>query len=513
MARRSGATFGRRPIAILPCMFARLVRQSSVYALAGIVGKLSGVVLTAFYIDTAYLPVEAYGYFGVLRAAMMTALLVAGAGLPLGIIRFATSSELSAPDRASVPSTALGLATLSGLLSAGLIWIAAPALASLLGGGGLADASGAAPIRWMALFVLFKTVADVSYTELRHREQVGGYVAVSAAESALLLGAVLWFLVVQREGLEGVIKGYAVSSGVVACVATVALLREVSWRPQRALVAPMLRFGIPLILSGLAIRFLYFGDRFVIARMVGLDANATYELASQFGTLVYTFLVQGVQLAFTVTGMKVFGDAAAAALYRRSFRHFAAIAGAAVLGIGLFASSVVRLFATESAYLDIDAPAVLVAGGFAFNGLYNITVSALYAAGMTRTVAFGVTAAAGLNLALNLALIPVMGVNGAAVATLVAYAALAVFTGRRTEPLVGTGLPWGRVLAISIATTALWWLGQSIGPTGVSGLALRVGLLALYPVSLALLGVYRREDLAAARAALRARRGSHDARR
>ena len=200
-SRRSPPRPGRRRGTFGPphavSMFARLVRQSSVYALAGIVGKSSGLVLTAFYVNTAYLPVVDYGYFGVLRAAMMTALLVAGAGLPLGIIRFSTTSDLDEASRASVPSTALLLASVSGVLSAAAIWLAAPLLTGLLSAGAASDPL---PVRLLALYVLFKTVADVSYTELRHREKVGWYVALSASESFLLLGFVLAFLVVGREG-------------------------------------------------------------------------------------------------------------------------------------------------------------------------------------------------------------------------------------------------------------------------------------------------------------------------
>ena len=487
-------------------MFARLVRQSGVYTLAGIAGKVSGLVLTAFYVNTAYLSVEDYGLFGILRAAMMTALLVAGAGLPLGILRFSTSGELSDDARARVASTALLLATITGALSALALWLAAPLLAGVFRGGP-ALPGDAEPVRLLALYVFFKTVADVSYTELRHREKAGWYVALSAAESLLLLGFVLLFLVGWREGIAGVMKGYVASSAAVAVGASILLVRSVAWRPSWALVRPMLVFGLPLIVSGLAGRFLYFGDRFVIVQIAGLEANATYELAAQFGTLVFTFLVQGVQMSFTVVGMKVVGDAAAAALYRRSFRHFAAVAGFGALGIGLFASAAARLVATDAAYLTIDAPAFLVAAGFGFNGLYGIAVSALYAASKTRAVALGVGAAAVLNLVLNLALVPLIGITGSALATLVAYAALAVWAGQAAAPLVGTRLPWGGVAGVALATGALWALGQLADASQVGGFALRAGVLTLYPAALVGLGVYGRADAQAALALVRRRLG------
>ncbi len=484
-------------------MLTRLLRQSGTYTLAGIVGKLSGAVLTVFYVNTAYLPVEDYGYLDTLRAAMMTALLVAGAGLPLGIIRFATSAAVSDDQRAAVPSTALVVVTATGAATALAMWLNAPLLAGLLMGGLAPSPTRAEPVRLLALYVLFKTIADVTYTELRHREKVGWYVSLSAIETAIVLASVIWFLVIQGEGLAGVMKGYLVSSVVIAVGGTAGLLRHVAWRPSWTLVGPMMAFGLPLIVSGLSGRFLYFGDRFVIAQLAGLEANATYGLASQFGSLVYMMLVQGVQLSFTVLGMKALGEPGVGALYRRAFRHVTAMAGWAVLGVGLFASAAARLFATDAAYLAIDRPALLVAGGLGLQGIYVIAVSALYGAGRTRTVAVGVASAALLNLALNVALVPSLGVDGAALATLLSYGVLAVWSGLVAQRIVGTRFPWRAVGLAMTVVASLWLLGEAADGSTLGGLALRVGAFLLYPLTLAAVGIYGRADWEAGHALLR----------
>ena len=139
--------------------------------------------------------------------------------------------------------------------------------------------------------------------------------------------------------------------------------------------------------------------------------------------------------------------------------------------------------------------------------LTGIAVSALYAAGRTRAVALGVGAAAVLNLALNLALVPVIGITGSALATLVAYAALAVWAGQAAAPLVGTRLPWGAVALVAGATGALWALGQLADAGQVGGFALRVGVLALYPAALVAFGVYGRADVEAGLSLVRSRLG------
>lgn len=487
-------------------MLRRLFRQSSTYALASVVAKLSGFVLLAFYGDPDVLPKADFGYLGALDATKMFALLVAGVGLPLGIIRFASSPTLSEEERAAVPVTALVVAVVAGAASAALGWALAPAASEALFG----TAARAEAVRWLAVFVGFKTVSDVSYTVLRQREKAGAFVLIGIVEALLLVALVVAFLVA-GEGLTGVMKGYALSAAVICAVVTPALLMRVERRVAWGLVRPMLAFGAPLIASGFAGRFLNLGDRFLLLHFMGPEATAVYEWAARFGGVVNTFLVQSFVLAFTVLGMKALDETGSPELHRQSFRHFAALAGWVTLGLGLFVSDVSRLLTDDPEYIRTDGLVLLVAGGFAFYGLYFVTVNVLYAAGRTTAVAVSVGAAALLNLALNVVLIPPMGIAGAAVATLLSYAALAVLTARLAQASTPAVYPWGALVGAGALVAGLWALGQpaadwDVGPR----LALRVLLALLYLPGLLLVGVYRRDDVARGLDVIRTRAREHD---
>ena len=482
-------------------MVRRLLRQSSTYALANVAAKLSGLALLAFYGDPEVLSTADFGFLGGLNAVMMFGLLIAGIGLPLGILRFASSPALSPADRAAVPATALALSVISGVLFVAVgLALAEPAAGVFLGSAGRAEV-----IRWLVAFVGFKVVSEVSYTVLRQRERAGAFALIGTAETVLMVGMVIAFLV-DGQGLTGVMKGYAISAAVTAVVVTPLLLRRVSRRVRWGLVAPMMAFGVPLIASGLAARFLNLGDRYLLIYLLDAEAAGVYEWAARFGGVVNTFLVQSFVLAFTVLGLKALDETGRPDLHRQAFRHFSALAGWVVLGLGLFVSDVSRLLTDVPAYVETEGLVVLIAGGFAFYGLYYVVVNVLYAAGRTRAVAASVGAAAALNLALNLVLIPTVGVAGAAVATLVSYAALAVVTARMAQASTPAAYPW-RALAWVVALTAGLWLlaAPTAGWDPPTRLAARVALALAYPPGLWLLGVYGREDLARARDLVRRR--------
>ncbi len=479
-------------------MLRRLFHQSSIYAVASVTSKLSGFVLLAFYGDPEVLPTADLGWLGVLDATKMFALLVAGAGLPLGILRFASSPLLSDRERSAVPATALAVAVVAGGAVAAAGWAFAPFLAEAVVG----SVDRAEAVRWLSVFVGFKTVSDVSYTVLRQREQAGAFVLVGVFEALLLVAAVVAFLVA-GQGLTGVMKGYAVSAAVTALIVTPALLARVERRVDRALVGRMVAFGVPLLASGFASRFLNLGDRYVLVGMLGPDVGAVYEWAARFGGVVNSFLVQSFVLAFTVLGMKALDETGSPDLHRQSFRHFAALAGWVTLGLGLFVADVSRLLTEQTALIETEGLVVLVAGGFAFYGLYYVVVNVLYVAGRTTAVSVAVGAAALLNLALNLALIPVLGAAGAALATLVAYAALAVGTARMAQSSTPVAYPWRALAVVAGLVAVLFLAAQPSADWDVAPrLALRIALAAAYPPALYLTGVYGRDDLVRARSLL-----------
>ncbi|MEM0961435.1 MAG: oligosaccharide flippase family protein [Bacteroidota bacterium] len=481
-------------------MLRRLFRQSSVYALTSVASKASGFILLAFYGDPEILSRADFGYLGALDATKMFALLVAGAGMSLGIIRFASTSALSEEEQAAVPATALVISAVAAAATVLAGWSLAAPLAGLIFDAGdgpqtlLAPAQQAEAVRWLAVYVGFRTISDVSYSVLRQRERPGAFVLLSSAEALVMVACVVAFLL-DGQGLVGVMRGYALSAAIIASLATPLLLARVPRRVRWGLVRPLLVFGAPLILSGFAARFLNFGDRFLILHFLGAEQNAVYEWAARFGGVLNSLLVHSFALSFTVLGLKSLDASGTPELHRQAFRHIAVLGGWMTLGLGLFTGDVSRLLTDQDVFWDVGGLVILIAGGFAFQGLYYVVVNVLYAEGKTRAVALGVGLAAVANLVLNVALIPTLGIAGAASSTLLAYALLAVLTAHLAQRSTPVAYPWRALGLVTGLTAALWLVAL---PTGewqtASRLAARIGVALAYLPALWLLGIYDRDD-------------------
>ena len=201
-------------------------------------------------------------------------------------------------------------------------------------------------------------------------------------------------------------------------------------------------------------------------------------------------------MAFTVIGLKaITSNSSGMHVHRRTFRHYVVLTGWGVLGVSLLVRDVTEVLSPNPAFLAAESLVLPIALGFMAYGVYFIGMNVLYADGRTSAIAGGVALAATLNIVLNLLTIPRWGPMGAALATLVAYVALASGTMIRAHRLTPVKYRWDAVAAVLCLLLGLWALGQLSGGWGTAvRLPYRLALIGCYPALVIGAGLYSREE-------------------
>ena len=122
------------------------------------------------------------------------------------------------------------------------------------------------------------------------------------------------------------------------------------------------------------------------------------------------------------------------------------------LALGLFAEEAIALVAPG--YEDAAPSAVVLLFGIAIFGVGSMGLAGISIARATGRIARHTLVALVVNVALCLALIPPFGELGAALATMAAYAVLAVLYFRTSQQLDPAPFEWSRLLAIIGVTAA-----------------------------------------------------------
>jgi O-antigen/teichoic acid export membrane protein len=177
----------------------------------------------------------------------------------------------------------------------------------------------------------------------------------------------------------------------------------------------MLVYSIPLVPSSISVFVFSFIDRIAIKEMMTLSDLGIYGMGFRFASCM-TLLTSGAQMAFTPLIYAHYKEKTITKDIERIFRFFLLLALISYLGLVIFSRDILALLTTPLYYSAADIIPFLVPSIF-LSGMY-VFAPGLWIIKRTKIIAAINIVAAVLNTLLNVILIPVLGINGAAVATL-----------------------------------------------------------------------------------------------
>jgi O-antigen/teichoic acid export membrane protein len=286
-------------------------------------------------------------------------------------------------------------------------------------------------------------------------------------------------------GATGALAGNAFGTAVV--LAVLIWQRRGALRPafDRDLVRQMNRFGLPLLPAGLAIWVVDFADRLLLGRIVDQHEVGLYAVGVKIASAMVL-----VQLAFRTAWPAFAYSLEEGAAARRTFAYvltYTSLLGCWLsLTLGLLAPWLVDLLAAPE-----FASAERIVAPLAFSGalLVAYTTLSVAASRANRTDRYWqvAVAGAGVNIVLNLVLVPRYGMEGAAAATVVAYIVLAGGMAWLAQRLYPVPYEWRRLTLAVAVGAALYAAGRLLDVPLAGALA----LAAAYPVVLGVLGFYQ----------------------
>jgi O-antigen/teichoic acid export membrane protein len=237
--------------------------------------------------------------------------------------------------------------------------------------------------------------------------------------------------ILQGFGLIYVIYAHLLIEGILALLGVVIIIRLVGLsKPNFSILRPYLSFGVPLTLNSLSSNILHLGDRYIIALFLSASAVGVYAVAYALGDLVL-MLLSPITLALLRPLSKSYDEGKQQQVktyLNYSLRYFLLFALPIAVGISLLSTAAVRSLATKEFVDDVFIITSLVSLANIAYGLYIISARTLLLVKKTKLMASLLFSFAVSNIFLNLLLIPLIGIVGAALSTLVCYFSLLTIT-------------------------------------------------------------------------------------
>jgi O-antigen/teichoic acid export membrane protein len=451
----------------------RLATTGAAYTAASIVSKVIAVALLPLY--TRYLTPADYGAAEVMFAAVVTASIVVRLGLIEALLRFYYKDG---EDPARVVSSTF----------AGLFWFgAAGVLIALPFATPLSEAlldrpaTDLARISIAGLWVL--TMFEFMLTLFRLEERARAFFTTTILNVLFTIGLTVVLVVGAGEGARGLLLGSYASGAAFVLVLIALQWRQLSLRFDPGLLRRLLRFGLPTMPAEVSLYLLNFVDRIIIVRSVGLAEAGLYSLAVKFAQAV-NVLVRGFQLAWPPLAYSIRDDDEARRAYATVVTLFVAGCAFVVTGMWLFSRWIVRALAAPEFFDSYEAVG-LISTAVTLYALYMVLVVILGRTGRTEFNFPATIAALVANVALNLILVPPLGIVGAGLALVASYLVVLALMYGFTQRLFPVPYQWGRLLRVAATAAILVGLGELAMPTsGAGGLLGRAALFAAYPLVL-----------------------------
>lgn len=225
------------------------------------------------------------------------------------------------------------------------------------------------------------------------------------------------------------------------------------------LYVELIRLGIPMMIGyELAGIILSVGDRYVIERLIGEEPLGLYAAAYNLCGYVQSVVISSVGQAIMPIYMQMWeqkGRDETAAFISRSLRTYCLFAAPVVAGVAAVGSELLPALASDK-YASAVTILPWVIGGMVIEGMTGMLGAGLFVRRKVIAIVSIIMSCAVLNIGLNFLFIPSLGVVGAAIATLAAYAVLAVamtIVGRRILPV---DLPWATLARSSVASAIMF---------------------------------------------------------
>ena len=468
----------------------KIGKNSLIYGIGAIIPQATGFLLLPVY--TRYLTPSDYGILAMLALIATPLTMLLGLRLNTAVMRFLFDYE-GEERKVYLGTIFLFLLVYSLPICLSLIFLGQPLFEKLFKSG---DIPFYPLIVWQ-IIILYLSLAWFSLSPIFKAEgKARQWLTLSLVSFVLQTALILYFIIVQKEGVVGLVKGMLIANAIMFLVSTIVLSKRISFKLSWHKLKESLIFCTPLLPSALSLYILGFTDRWFLERYWSLAEVGLFSIALHFGHLlglIYAASGDAWMPVFYGTANK--DERQAKGLLVRAVTLWAVGGGFIALVLAFFSREVLLVMTTPEFH-----PAYVIVPILVFNGLImGIRFYPRYGllfAKKTKAILMITSAAAGVNVLANFILVPRYGMFGAAYATLIANVVAALITYlvvQRYYPLKFEYAKLAKVLGMVLVLLVLVnFLSREILYFDIP---LKIAALVIYSIGILYLGIIDKNQL------------------
>ncbi|MBN2089690.1 oligosaccharide flippase family protein [candidate division KSB1 bacterium] len=396
----------------------KLANHSSQYFIGEIL--VIGASFISFPIFVKILTLEEYGIMNIISMTIRLMVFITAAGLKPALFRFYCVYQ----KQSAAAATRLFVTLFWTTIIFSLLGILMLNLVRFVPENSYIPCETLQLLGFAAILIVFQNFAELVFALIRIHENVTFYVVGHVLQRyAGMIFAVL-FLVYWGHRLKGLYEGLILGEGLIVFFLLIYIIfqyRTALFQFSYADLKMSARYGIPLIGQNISHFINSVGDRYVIQFFLGEAAVALYSFGYNLASYVQNLFVDTLDAALVPITMNISarqGKAETEKFISQYFSIYIMIAFPVILGLIAITHDITVVIATQE-YLAATHLVAWVIIGVMIAGAFFPTTVGLHIQKKTGLIAKLMLYTALLNMILNVIFVPIWGINGAAVATLI----------------------------------------------------------------------------------------------
>jgi len=465
-----------------------LSRHSIIYGV-GILSRLSSFILLP--IHTAFLSQYDYGILTLVLSFIGIATVFTTYGLNVSFLRWYVP-ETDAQERKRIFSICYyGIAGVTLLLTV-LIVTSSALISDIL----FSDTSYKPMLLLAGFILLMDSLFHFPQILLQAQKHSLGYIGVVFLNVTLNLVLSYYFLVHRGFGIEGVLYS-ALIAGAGAFVITIPLvLRNLTFHFSISKYKEFVKYGIPYVANYLFVVLIDLSDRFLLQRFINPEEVALYSANYKLGAAM-AIVVNAFRLAWHPFFLSISNSPDAKRTFSRVFSYFLLFSCGMFLFISIFIDDIVRvniggfhLIAEEYWEGTFIIPWILFS--YLISGAYIIFAAGIHIEKKTGYTPLFTGAGILTNILANIILIPILGIYGAAISTVIGYGVMTLFQYFTVQKFYYIKYEFNRLLKVLVSTAIVFFTYKLF--LSESEFGIKTAILLAYPVLLYLFRFFLKSE-------------------
>ena len=429
----------------------QLASDTVLYGISTVVSRFLNYLLVPFY--TAYFDPAVYGVVGLIYGAMIFMNVLVTFGMESAFLRYGAEKET----RKRVFQQIQLLVTAVSIVLAVLFLFSGNLIKPLLS----LELDTFHLYEMMLGILVLDAISTVPFADLRLERKALVFMVLRISNVLINVGLNLYLIIQKSWGIEAVLISNLVASAVTTFAALIITFKGFSFSFDREFIKKTVLFGLPYIPAGIGYGINEVLDRFLINAMapsdierlygVGISAESLtgiYNASYKLGIFMMLF-IQMFRMAWQPFYMSHHKENQAKKVFTQSFSFISMISGILVLFIGLFRAEIAAIPIPFLHSTLIDSrywaglsivPFLLIA--YWFQLWYTHFTAGIVLSEKTSILPKATILGAVITLIANVVLLPIWGLNGAAIATLLSYMSMALYMLYQTEKAYPINYPW-----------------------------------------------------------------------